>query len=342
VHATDAGNASRTQLFDIGRMQWDSELAAAFDVPFSVLPDVRASDAAFGETETGGDVPGGLPILAVMGDSHAALFGHGVRRPGQVKATYGTGTSLMTLTGRRLPSAHGLSTTIAWARGGEPAYALEGNISVSGHVVAFIRELLGLEDEDALTALAQTVRSSEGICFVPALAGLGAPFWRDDVRGLVTGMTLATKPAHVARAALEAIALQIRDVLVAMEADLGARIDELSADGGASRNGLLMQLQADVLDRRIRRNPIAELSAAGVGVMAGIGAGLWDEATGEALFQHQTTQFIAAMPAREREAILETWQAAIAQALGGGSSIMESAVMEAGREDLKAQKAFCN
>ena len=342
VHATDAGNASRTQLFDIGRMQWDSELAAAFDVPLSVLPEVRASDAAFGETETGGDLPGGLPILAVMGDSHAALFGHGVRRPGKVKATYGTGTSLMTLTGRRLPSAHGLSTTIAWARGGEPAYALEGNISVSGHVAAFIRELLGLEDEDALTALAQTVRSSEGVCFVPALAGLGAPYWRDDVRGLVTGMTLATKPAHVARAALEAIALQIRDVLVAMEADLGARIDELSADGGASRNGLLMQLQADVLDRRIRRNPTAELSAAGVGVMAGIGAGLWDEATGEALFQHQTTQFIAAMPAPEREAILETWRAAIAQALGSGPSIMESAVMEVGREDLKARKAFCN
>ncbi|MGH6780082.1 MAG: FGGY family carbohydrate kinase [Bradyrhizobium sp.] len=342
VHATDAGNASRTQLFDIGRMQWDSELAAAFDVPLSILPDVRASDAAFGETIAGGDLPGGLPILAVMGDSHAALFGHGVRTPGKVKATYGTGTSLMTLTGRRLPSAHGLSTTIAWARGGEPAYALEGNISVSGQVAAFIRELLGLEDEDALTALAQTVRSSEGICFVPALAGLGAPYWRDDVRGRVTGMTLATKPAHVARAALEAIALQIRDVLVAMEEDLGARIDELSADGGASRNGLLMQLQADVLDRRIRRNPVSELSAAGVGVMAGIGAGLWDEATGEALFQHESTQFIAAMPAPEREAILETWRLAIAQALGSGRSIAEGVLVEAGRGDSRGQKAFCN
>lgn len=334
VHATDAGNASRTQLFDIGRMQWDGELAAAFDVPLSILPDVRASDAAFGETVTGGDVPVGLPILAVMGDSHAALFGHGVRRPGKVKATYGTGTSLMTLTGRQLPSAHGLSTTIAWARQGEPAYALEGNISVSGQVVAFIRELLGLADEDALTALAQTVRSSEGVCFVPALAGLGAPYWRDDVRGLLTGMTLATKPAHVARAALEAIALQIRDVLVAMEADLGARIDELSADGGASRNGVLMQLQADVLDRRVRRNPVAELSAAGVGVMAGLGAGLWDETTGEALFQRESTQFVAAMPADERETILKTWRAAIAQATGSGSSIMESAMVAAGRNDL--------
>ena len=316
VHASDVGNASRTQLLDIRRLQWDSELTALFDVPASVLPEVRPSDSAFGAT--GGDAPlrKGVPILAVMGDSHAALFGHGVRKPGKVKATYGTGTSLMTLTGRSCPSSHGLSTTIAWARGQEPAYALEGNISVSGQVVAFMRELLGLEDEDALTALAETVPSSQGICCVPAFAGLGAPYWRDDVRGVITGMTLATKPAHIARAALEAIALQIRDVFTAMEADLGARIDELSADGGASRNGLLMQLQADVLNRPVRRNRVAELSAVGVGIMAGISGGVWGEEQASALFQDENTQFRPDMSAREREGIVANWSAAIARALG--------------------------
>lgn len=316
VHATDVGNASRTQLLDIHRREWDSELASLFDVPASVLAEVRPSDALFGETGDGAPLCKGVPILAVMGDSHAALFGHGVRKPGKVKATYGTGTSLMTLTGRLLPSAHGLSTTIAWSRGSEPAYALEGNIPVSGQVVAFMRELLGLADEDALAALAQTVRSSEGVCCIPALAGLGAPYWREDVRGLIAGMSLATKPAHVARAALEAIALQIRDVFTAMEADLGAPIEELSADGGASRNGLLMQLQADLLDRPVRRNPVAELSAVGVGLMAGIRGGVWSEEGAGALFQDENAPFRPGMGAEERERIVSKWREELSRALG--------------------------
>ncbi len=320
VHATDVGNASRTQLLDIDRRQWDSELTALFDVPASVLADVRPSDSVFGATGGGLPLRKGIPILAVMGDSHAALFGQGVRKPGKVKATYGTGTSLMTLTGRSRASSHGLSTTIAWARGKDPAYALEGNISVSGQVAAFMRELLGLQDEDALAALAQTVPSSGGVCCVPAFAGLGAPYWRDDVRGLITGLSLATKPAHVARAALEAITLQIRDVFTAMEADLGARIDELSADGGASRNGLLMQLQADVLNRPVRRNSVVELSAVGVGLMAGVGGGLWGEEEAGALFQDEPVQFHPRMSAEERDGIVSVWSAAIRRVLGAERS----------------------
>lgn len=324
IHATDMGNASRTQLFNIYRGAWDDELLALFDVPFSVLPKVFPSDAAFGETGSNALLRKGVPILAVMGDSHAALFGHGVRKPGRVKATYGTGTSLMTLTGPLRPSSHGLSTTIAWCRGEEPAYALEGNISVSGKTAAFMCELLGLEDEHALTALAETVPSSDGVCCVPAFAGLGAPYWRDDVRGLITGMSLATKPAHVARAALEAITLQIRDVYVAMEADLGARIDELSADGGACSNEWLMQLQADVLDRSVRRNVIAEMSAVGAGVMAGIGAGIWDEDVACALFQSDSTQFTPRIQAKERTRIVSNWQAGVAQALSAERRMTES------------------
>lgn len=319
VHATDTGNAARTQLLDIHRRKWDEELAALFDVPVRALPDVRASDSLFGKTTGTAKLLEGVPVLAVMGDSHAALFGHGVRNPGAVKATYGTGTSLMTLTGRPIPSSHGLSTTIAWTRGTEAAYALEGNISVSGQVAAFMCELLGLEDEDALTRLAQTVSSSEGVCCVPALAGLGAPYWRDDARGLITGMSLATKPAHVARAALDAIALQVRDVLTAMEVDLGARIDELSADGGASRNDLLMQLQADVLDRPVRRNPVAELSAVGAGLMAGIGVGIWGEEQAAALFKDENSRFVPRMSSDERARMVAEWRVAISRAVVAGS-----------------------
>lgn len=317
VHATDTGNAARTQLLDIHRRKWDEELADLFNVPVRMLPDIRPSDSKFGETTGNAQLRKGVPVLAVMGDSHAALFGHGVRTPGAVKATYGTGTSLMTLTNRPIPSEHGLSTTIAWTRGTEAAYGLEGNITVSGQVAAFMRELLGLEDENALTRLAQTVSSSEGVCCVPALAGMGAPYWRDDARGLITGMSLATRPAHVARAALDAIALQVRDVFTAMEADLGAQIDELSADGGASCNELLMQIQADVLDRPVRRNSAPELSAVGVGLMAGIGAGLWNEEQATALFQDENTRFLPKMTSEERVRMVAEWQAAIRRALGG-------------------------
>lgn len=267
--ATDHSNASRTQLFNTGALKWDEDLCNLFGVPLAALPEVRASDSRFGEVEEGATaLSAGVPVLAMMGDSHAALYGHRVREPGLVKATYGTGSSLMTLTPARVLSKNGLSSTIAWSDRHGVAYALEGNITVSAQAAAFAADMLGLPDAKALSALAQTVSDAAGVVFVPALAGLGAPHWNDNVSGTISGMTLATTRAHLARATLDAIVLQISDVFVAMEKDLGTRLGGLLADGGASSNDFLMQLQADILDRPVTRSGQAEVGAIGVAMMA--------------------------------------------------------------------------
>jgi glycerol kinase len=317
VHATDFSNASRTQLFDIHGLHWDEELGRLFDAPVQMLPQTLPSDSSFGVTIAEGSIPKGVLIGAMMGDSHAALYGQGIRTPGAVKATYGTGSSLMTLTGRPILSRNGLSTTIAWAAGDTVAYALEGNISVSGQAAAFAVALLGLADEAALTLLAQTVESSDGVFFVPALAGLGAPYWRADVRGLFTGMSLSTRPAHFARATLEAIALQIHDVFVAMQADCGVELSTLSADGGASRNDLLMQIQSDVLQRPVRRSRVAELSAIGVGIMAGIRAEFWSEQHALSRLITEADVFAPATGTADRDRLVAGWQSAIDQTIAG-------------------------
>ncbi len=308
VHATDHSNASRTQLFNLDTLGWDADLAALFDVPLGLLPQVRASDSRFGTVAPGlTALPEGTPIHAMLGDSHAALFGHGVDGPGRVKATIGTGSSLMAATDGRVRSSHGLSTTIAWSRGGAVQYALEGNISVSGHAAAFATTLLGLADEAALTELAGSVPDSGGVVFVPALAGLGAPHWCATARGSISGMTLATRPAHIARATLEAIALQIGDVLAAIDADLGARVPELSIDGGAARNPLLAQSLADLTERRIVRPHIAEAGALGVARLARLAMGQVDDGGVAAV-----DSFTPAMAAPERDALWKAWREAVA------------------------------
>ncbi|MVS99950.1 FGGY family carbohydrate kinase [Devosia marina] len=269
VHTTDHSNASRTQLFNTKTLSWDEELCTLFDVPMSMLAEIKSSDSRFGATAEGAcALPAGTPILSMIGDSHAALFGHGVREPGTVKGTYGTGTSLMALTPERIRSTHGISSTIAWSQNGKAQYALEGNISVSGQTAAFVAELLGLADAATLSALAETVPDSNGVTFVPALVGLGAPYWRSDARGTMTGMSLGTKPAHLARAALEAIAFQVADVYAAMEADMGSALGELRADGGASRNPLVMQFQSDILGRPVAAAAAPEVSALGAAALA--------------------------------------------------------------------------
>ncbi|MBP1804956.1 FGGY-family carbohydrate kinase [Rubellimicrobium aerolatum] len=310
--ATDHSNASRTQLLDTARLEWSEELADLFGASLAALPEPRPSDSRFGETAPNATaLPAGTPVLAMMGDSHAALYGHGVRAPGIVKATYGTGSSLMTLTPRRIASAHGLSGTIAWStRAGGPAHALEGNITVSAQAAAFAAQLLGLPDAAALSDLAQTVEGSEGVTFVPALAGLGAPHWDDRARGTLAGLTLGSQPAHVARATLEAIALQIADVLAAMEQDLGQRLDSLRADGGASANDLLMQLQADLLDRPVIRGEVAEVGALGVATLAFASLGV-EVAGGEG----RTTTFTPRMDPARREALHRGWRAALDRVL---------------------------
>ena len=310
VHATDHSNASRTQLFDTAALRWDKQLAALFDVPTTLLPEVRSSDSEFGHLAAGVTaLPAGTPIRAMIGDSHAALFGHGVRAPGTVKATYGTGTSLMALTPERVLSSHGLSSTIAWSIAGTVSHAIEGNISVSGQAAAFMAQLLGLPDAAALSALASSVSDSNGATFVPALVGLGAPHWRADARGTITGMSLGTTPAHLARAAIEAIAFQTADVFSAMEQDMGAPMAELRADGGASRNAFLMQFQADILGRPVATAAAAEVSALGAAALAFASMGI-DMAPVPAAGRHAPT-----MASAERDSHRQRWHAAIAQTL---------------------------
>ena len=311
VHATDFGNASRTQLFNIAAGAWDEELCALFGVPAAILPTPLSSDTCFGVTSGAGGLPTGVPICAVMGDSHAALFGHAIRRPGEVKATYGTGSSLMTVTEAPVWSKSGLSTTIAWRRGERTTYALEGNISVSAQAAAWMASFLGLKDVTELTALAETVESNGGVTVVPAFAGLGAPHWNDRARAAISGLSLATSRAEVARATLEAIALQIRDVFAAMENDLGHPLARLSVDGGATHNDTLMQLQCDVLGRSVRRHEITELSAAGAGVMAGVACNLWTEEQGLAILAPHGRMYEPVLSGTARDEIVRRWQLAV-------------------------------
>lgn len=269
IHATDHSNASRTQLFDTETLEFSGELCALFGTPADSLPKPLPSDTRFGATaHRATALPAGIPILAMMGDSHAALYGHGVREPGTVKATYGTGSSLITLTPTRVASSHGLSGTIAWTSKSGTSYALEGNITVSAQAVSFMAQILGLPDAQAAADLADTVADADGVHFVPALAGLGAPYWDDAARGTITGMTHATKPAHLARAAIEAVAHQVADVFEAMESDIGAPLSALRADGGASSNRQLMQIEADFIGRPVLRSKVEEVGALGAAAMA--------------------------------------------------------------------------
>jgi glycerol kinase len=310
-HATDASNASRTQLFALQPQAWSEELARLFGVPSGILPEVCDSNARFGETIEIGRLPAGVPIHAMMGDSHAALFGHGVRAPGVVKATYGTGSSLMTLTRTPLASRSGLSTTVAWRRAGEVFFALEGNISVSAQAAAWAADMMGLPDVAALTELAQGARGDSDVVFVPALAGLGAPRWNTHARAALTGMSLATSRAEFARAALDAIAHQIADVFAAMEQDLRTPLNQLSVDGGPTRNDLLMQIQSDLLGRPLRRQRLLELSAFGAGAMAGIACGLFGEAEAAKRVGETIDEIAPRLDEAARAARREKWSQAV-------------------------------
>lgn len=311
MHATDHSNASRTQLFNTRSLMWDDELGRIFGVPLDIMPRVMRSDSLF--AEVGANITAlraGTPVHAMIGDSHAALYGQGRHSGGSVKATYGTGSSLMTPTARRVASRRGLSSTIGWSTHEGVTYALEGNISVSGQAVQFAAELLGRPDAASVAALAATVPDSNGVHFVPALVGLGAPHWVPSARGLIDGLSLGTKPAHVARAAVEAVAHQVADVFETMEADLGAPLGELSADGGASRNDMLMQFQADVIGRVVLRSEVSELSAVGAAMMAAHGLGRL-----AAPSPAPATRFQPAMPQSARDALRDAWRRSIRRTL---------------------------
>lgn len=269
VHATDHSNASRTQLYSLQDQTWDERLLDHFAIPQTVLPLIRPSAAVFGETGAKcSPLPEGVSVLAMMGDSHAALFAHGLDQPGRAKVTIGTGASFMAPTDSSLDHGSGLSRTIAWHDGADAKYALEGNIIAAGDAVRFATRLLGLSDENELAALALTVPSSDGVCFVPALAGLGAPHWDPKARGIVDGMSMGTGPAHIARAALEAVAHQIADVVEVADQKLRAPLTALVTDGGASSNSELLRAVASFTGKQVIRANLAEASAIGAARMA--------------------------------------------------------------------------
>ena len=276
THVTDVTNASRTMLYNIHTLQWDTELLKIFNVPQSMLPDVRSSSEVFGET-AGEILAAKIPIAGIAGDQQAALFGQMCIQTGMVKNTYGTGCfMLMNIGDRPVVSKNNLITTIAWKIGDKVQYALEGSIFVGGAVVQWLRDGLQIITSSAqVEELAQKVTDNGGVYVVPAFTGLGAPHWNQDARGTIVGLTRGSTSAHIARAALESIAFQTMEVLKAMEADSGVSIGELRVDGGATVNNLLMQIQADVLQANVVRPEITETTAMGAAYLAGLAVGYW-------------------------------------------------------------------
>ena len=277
LHITDATNASRTMLFNIHTLQWDEELLRLFDIPRSLMPEVKSCSEVYGHTEaTLFGQP--VPIGGIAGDQQAALFGQLCTEPGSVKNTYGTGCFLLMNSGEKpITSANNLLTTIALSLGGRVTYALEGSIFVGGSVVQWLRDGLGIiRSSGEVEALAASVPDTGGVYFVPALTGMGAPYWDQYARGSITGISRGTTAAHIARAALEGIAFQTLDIVEAMQRDAGIPLRELKVDGGASRNNLMMQFQADILDTPVIRPRNPETTALGATYLAGLAVGYWD------------------------------------------------------------------
>ena len=276
VHVTDVTNASRTMLFNINTLQWDKELMELFGIPASMMPAVKSSSEVYGHTKTT-IFAHEVPIAGIAGDQQAALFGQMCTDPGSVKNTYGTGCFLLMNTGTKpILSKNNLLTTIAWKIGDTVNYALEGSIFVGGSVVQWLRDGLGIiRSSGEIEALASTVPDNGGVYFVPALTGMGAPYWDQYAHGVICGITRGTTAAHIARAALEGIAFQTMDIVNAMEKDAGVPLAELKVDGGASRNNLMMQFQADILGASVVRPVVTETTAMGACYLAGLAVGYW-------------------------------------------------------------------
>ncbi|WP_291401147.1 glycerol kinase GlpK [Daejeonella sp.] len=278
THVTDVSNASRTMLFDINTLEWDKQLLQLFNIPASMLPEVKSSSEVFGHT-AGNILATKIPIAGIAGDQQAALFGQMCIKVGMVKNTYGTGCfMLMNIGSKPALSANNLLTTIAWKINGEVTYALEGGIFIGGAIVQWLRDELGLIKSSAeVEELAAKVNDNGGVYIVPAFAGLGAPHWDQHARGTITGITRGTNSSHFARAALESIAYQTMDVLKSMEADAGTPISELRVDGGATANNILMQFQADIMKCRVIRPEVTEVTALGAAYLAGLATGFWKD-----------------------------------------------------------------
>jgi glycerol kinase len=317
VHSTDVSNASRTLLFNINMLGWDDELLALFGVPRAALPDVKPSSGIFGHTEPGVFFGARVPVAGVAGDQQAALFGQVCYEEGTAKNTYGTGSFLLMNTGRTpVVSRTGLLTTVAWQLGDAAAeYALEGSIFVTGAAVQWLRDGLGIiESADETEALARSLDSNEGVYFVPALAGLGAPHWDAYARGAIVGLTRGTTRAHLARAALESMCYQTRDVVEAMEHDSGVRLKELRVDGGAVGNSFLMQFQADILGVAVEVPEVTETTAAGAAYLAGLAVGFWQDRRDIAARWRVARRYEPHMSEAERERLQRRWLRAVERA----------------------------
>jgi glycerol kinase len=307
-------NASRTLLMNLARAEWDPELLRVFHVPASVLPKIVGSAEVVGRTRGVGFLPDGLPIAGIAGDQQAALFGQACFGEGDAKCTYGTGAfALVNIGDRPILSEHGLVTTAAWRVQGRTTYALEGSSFVAGAAVQWLRDGLGIiASASEIEELARSVPDSGGVTIVPALTGLGAPHWRAEARGLISGITRGTTRAHIARAALEAIALQNVDLVTAMQADAGRPINSFRVDGGAAANDLLMQIQADLLEAQIFRPEMVESTALGAAKLAALGVGLPPVDKGGETARMRI--FNPTMPAETRANLLARWADAVGRA----------------------------
>ncbi len=313
AHVTDVTNASRTMLYNIRTQQWDEDLLKIFDVPKSMLPEVKQSSEVYGETETT-IFASKIPIAGIAGDQQAALFGQMCIDKAMVKNTYGTGCfMLMNIGDQFIESKNNLLTTIAWKINGQIQYAFEGSIFIGGAVVQWLRDGLGIIKTSAeVEQLALSVADTGGVYFVPAFAGLGAPYWDPNARGTIVGITRGTTSGHIARAAIEAIAYQTVDVLKAMEADAGLKIKELRVDGGATANNLLMQFQADLLSCKVIRPHVVETTALGAAYLAGLAVGYWKNVE-EIQQQWQSERdFIPALDPKEIQKAMAEWKRAVA------------------------------
>jgi glycerol kinase len=313
THATDVSNASRTLCLNLATVDWDDRMCALLGVPREVLPAIVDSSGPCAETADLGWLPGGVPITGIAGDQQAALFGQACFAPGDVKNTYGTGCFALVNTGDRpVVSSHGLLTTVAWRIGGRTTYALEGAVFIAGAAVQWLRDGLGIIGAAAETeTLARSVPDTGGVYFVPAFVGLGAPYWDQHARGAIVGLTRGTTRGHLARAALEAIAFQSRDVLEAMAADTKATLARLRVDGGAAANDFLCQFQADVLDVAVDRPAVIETTGLGAAYLAGLGAGVWRSLDAVAERHVVERTFTPAMPAAERAERYDAWKRAV-------------------------------
>jgi len=312
IHVTDVSNASRTQMMNLASLDWDGEILSDFEIPAAILPQIRSSSEIYSSAQL--DSIKGVPISGILGDQQAALVGQTCFKPGEAKNTYGTGCFLLMNTGEKpIPSKHGLLTTVAYKLGARPVcYALEGSIAITGALVQWLRDNLKMIDKSSeIDALARTVDDNGGIYFVPAFSGLYAPYWKSNARGVIAGLTRFANRGHIARAALEATAFQVREVVEAMENDSGIRLGVLRTDGGMVANDLLMQFQSDILNRPVVRSVVQETTALGAAYAAGLAVGFYESTDELCAHWRVDRTWRPAMDSATRDRLFRMWKKAV-------------------------------